>query len=94
MSQPKIMTVPKDETLVAFGTMNGIVYAIAKSVGSDLYGTYIWSWGYIGSSISSRRLPWHGKKLYYWRSIVVTYTLDDALYRLDNVTGRLANLNL
>ena len=85
MSQPKIMTVPKDETLVAFGTMNDIVYAIAKSVGSDLYGTYIWDWGYIGSSI---------KKLYYWRSIVVTYTLDDALYRLDNVTGRLANLNL
>lgn len=81
MSQPKIMTVPKDETLVAFGTMNGIVYAIAKSVGSDLYGTYIWSWVI-------------NQKLYCWRSIVVTYTLDDALYRLDNVTGRLANLNL
>lgn len=75
MLEPRIMTVPKDEILVAFGTMNDIVYAIAKSVGSDLYGTYIWDCN-------------------YWRSIVVTYTLDDALYRLDNVTGRLANLNL
>jgi len=113
------MTVPKDETLVAFGTMNGIVYAIVKTNKCDLYGTYIWSWGYIGSSI---------KKLYWWRPLVVTYTLDDAyvrvsdehryesdtaksaesfgelklqvsyldeaLYCLDNVTGRLANLNL
>lgn len=85
MSQPKIMTVPKDETLVAFGTMNGTVYAIAKANKCDLYVTYIWSWGYIGSSI---------KKLYWWRPLAVTYTLDDALYRLDNVTGRLANLNL
>ncbi len=70
MSQPKIMTVPKDETLVAFGTMNGTVYAIAKANKCDLYVTYIWSWGYIGSSI---------KKLYWWRPLVVTYTLDDAL---------------
>ncbi len=80
-SQVEIMTVPKDETLVAFGTMNDIVYAISLYAGweaslcGDLYETYIWDRN-------------------YWRSIVVTYTLDDALYRLDNVTGRLANLNL
>ncbi len=80
-SQVEIMTVPKDETLVAFGTMNDIVYAISLHAGweaslcGDLYETYIWDRN-------------------YWRSIVVTYTLDDALYRLDNVTGRLANLNL
>lgn len=115
MSQPRIMTVPKDETLVAFGTMNGIVYAITKTNKCDLYGTYIWGLHSI-------------KKLYWWRPLVVTYTLDDAyvrvsdehryesdtaksaesfvelklqvsyldeaLYCLDNVTGRLANLNL
>ncbi len=80
-SQVEIMTVPKDEILVAFGTMNDIVYAISlhakweASLCGDLYETYIWDCN-------------------YWRSIVVTYTLDDALYRLDNVTGRLANLNL
>ncbi len=74
------LPIAKDETLVAFGTMNDIVYAISLYAGweaslcGDLYETYIWDCN-------------------YWRSIVVTYTLDDALYRLDNVTGRLANLN-
>ncbi len=82
MSQPKIMTVPKDEILVAFGTMNGIVYAIAKANKCDLYGTYIWDW-------MKRPDEPVWDHFYY-----VTYTLDDALYRLDNVTGRLANLNL
>lgn len=76
MSQPRIMTVLKDETLVAFGTMNGIVYAIAKANKCDLYGT---------SLLAAQ---------HHWLPLTYTYTLDDALYRLDNVTGRLANLNL
>jgi hypothetical protein len=83
MSQPRIMTVPNDETLVAFGTMNGIAYAIARTNNSNLYGAFIWGW-----------MPFNGKKVYQWRLCITDDTLDDALYYLDNVTGRLAILNL